>query len=67
MPVKTVADLIGLAKAQPGQLNYGSSGAGTGTHLSAELFKYMTKVDMVHIPYKGGGQGQRCNIGIQQI
>jgi tripartite-type tricarboxylate transporter receptor subunit TctC len=55
VPVNTVKDLIALAKAKPGQINYGSSGAGTGTHLSAELFKYMTGVDMVHIPYKGGG------------
>lgn len=54
-PVKTVRDLIALAKAKPGQINYGSSGTGTGTHLSAELFKYMTGVDMVHVPYKGGG------------
>ena len=55
VPVKTVKDLIALAKAKPGALNYGSSGAATGTHLSAELFKYMTGVDMVHVPYKGGG------------
>lgn len=54
-PVKTVRDLIALAKSKPGQINYGSSGTGTGTHLSAELFKYMTGVDMVHVPYKGGG------------
>jgi len=54
-PVKTVRDLIALAKAKPGEINYGSSGTGTGTHLSAELFKYMTGVDMVHVPYKGGG------------
>jgi tripartite-type tricarboxylate transporter receptor subunit TctC len=55
VPVTTVKELIALAKAKPGQINYGSSGSGTGTHLSAELFKYMTGVDMVHIPYKGGG------------
>ncbi|HSN41647.1 MAG TPA: tripartite tricarboxylate transporter substrate binding protein [Burkholderiales bacterium] len=54
-PVKTVRDLIALAKARPGEINYGSSGTGTGTHLSAELFKYMTGVKMVHVPYKGGG------------
>lgn len=53
--VRSVKDLIALAKAKPGQLNYGSSGAGTGTHLSAELFKTMTGVEMVHVPYKGGG------------
>ncbi len=65
VPVKTVADLIALAKAQPGQLNYGSSGTGTGTHLSAELFKYMTGVSMVHIPFKGGGQAVTALIGGQ--
>jgi tripartite-type tricarboxylate transporter receptor subunit TctC len=50
-----VKDLIALAKAKPGTLNYGSAGTATGTHLSAELFKYMTGTDMVHVPYKGGG------------
>jgi tripartite-type tricarboxylate transporter receptor subunit TctC len=54
VPINTVQDLIALAKAKPGHINYGSSGSGTGTHLSAELFKYMTGVDLVHIPYKGG-------------
>ncbi|HEV2009295.1 MAG TPA: tripartite tricarboxylate transporter substrate-binding protein [Burkholderiales bacterium] len=49
----------------PGQINYGSSGTGTGTHLSAELFKYMTGVDMVHIPYKGGGPAVTALLGGQ--
>ena len=57
VPVKTVKELIALAKAKPGSINYGSSGTATGTHLSAELFKYMTGIDMVHVPYKGGGAG----------
>jgi tripartite-type tricarboxylate transporter receptor subunit TctC len=57
MPVKTVKDLIALAKAKPGQLNWGSAGVGTGVHLSGELFRYMTGVDMVHVPFKGGGPG----------
>ena len=65
LPVKSVADLIALAKAQPGRLNYGSSGTGTGTHLSAELFKYMTGITMVHIPFKGGGQAVTALIGGQ--
>jgi len=65
VPVKTVQDLIALAKARPGQINYGSSGTGTGTHLSAELFKYMTGVDMVHVPYKGGGPAVTALIGGQ--
>jgi tripartite-type tricarboxylate transporter receptor subunit TctC len=49
----SVADVIALAKAQPGMLNYASSGNGTSIHMSAEMFKFMTKVDIVHIPYKG--------------
>ena len=62
-PVKTVQDLINLAKAKPGTINYGSSGTGTGTHLSAELFKYMTGVNMVHGPYKGGGPAVTALLG----
>jgi tripartite-type tricarboxylate transporter receptor subunit TctC len=53
LPVKSVKDLIALAKAQPGKLTYASSGNGTSIHLSGELFKSMTGVDMLHIPYKG--------------
>lgn len=65
LPVKTVQDLIALAKSKPGQINYGSSGTGTGTHISAELFKYMTGVDMVHIPYKGGAPAVTALLGGQ--
>jgi tripartite-type tricarboxylate transporter receptor subunit TctC len=54
LPVHSVAELIALAKAQPGRLDYASSGNGTPSHLSAELFKAMTGVDMVHIAYRGG-------------
>ena len=54
VPAKTVRELIELAKAQPGKLSYGSSGAGNAGHLAGELFKSMAKIDMVHIPYKGG-------------
>src|SRR5438105_6353375 len=53
VPATTVAELIAYAKAQPGRLNYASSGAGAAAHLSGELFKAMTGVDMVHVPYKG--------------
>ena len=65
LPVKTVKDLVALAKAKPGGLNYGSSGTATGTHLSAELFKYMTGTDMVHVPYKGGGAAIPALLGGQ--
>src|SRR6266550_5795484 len=49
----TVPELIALARAQPGTLSYGSAGVGTTSHLAGELFKSMTKVDIVHVPYKG--------------
>lgn len=55
LPVKSVKELIALAKSRPGELNYASSGAGTGGHLSIELMKFMSKIDMAHIPYKGAG------------
>ncbi len=53
LPVLTVKDLIALAKKNPGQLSYGSSGNGGGTHLAGELFKTMTGTDLQHVPYKG--------------
>lgn len=56
LPVRTVKDLVALAKAQPGQLQYASPGSGTVQHLAAELFKLQAKVNMLHVPYKGSGQ-----------
>jgi tripartite-type tricarboxylate transporter receptor subunit TctC len=53
LPVTTVKQLIALAKAKPGQLNYASNGVGSSTHLATELFKVMTGTDMTHVPYKG--------------
>ena len=53
-PAKTVEDLIAYAKANPGKINYASAGTGTANHIAAEMFKMMTGVDMVHVPYKGG-------------
>jgi tripartite-type tricarboxylate transporter receptor subunit TctC len=53
LPVRSVKDLVALAKARPGQINYGSSGAGTNLFLIAELFKATTGTDIVHVPYKG--------------
>jgi len=56
VPARSVAELIGLAKARPGELNYASSGTGATNHLAAELFKVMAGVDIVRIGYKGAGQ-----------
>jgi tripartite-type tricarboxylate transporter receptor subunit TctC len=55
LPVKTVAELIAYCKANPSKVNMASSGSGTSTHLSGELFKTMTGCNMLHIPYKGAG------------
>jgi tripartite-type tricarboxylate transporter receptor subunit TctC len=57
LPVRTVAELVAFAKASPGKMSYGSSGAGSVSHLSGELFKSLTQAtDIVHVPYKGAGQ-----------
>jgi len=53
VPAKSVAELIALAKARPGQLNFGSGGKGIQSHISAEMFKAAAGVDIVHVPYKG--------------
>jgi tripartite-type tricarboxylate transporter receptor subunit TctC len=53
--VSNIKELVAYAKAHPGAINYGSSGPGTGGHLSVELLKYMAGIDMVHVPYKGAG------------
>ena len=55
LPVRSVKELIALAKAHPGQINYASGGNGSTAHLAAELFKTMARVDFVHVPYKGSG------------
>ena len=55
LPVKSVKELIALAKARPGTLHYASSGVGGFPHMNTELFKLMARVDMVHVPFKGGG------------
>ena len=54
LPVKTLADLIALAKKEPGKLSFGSSGVGGAHHLSGEMFREQAKIDIVHVPYKGG-------------
>jgi len=55
VPVRTVKELVSLARAQPGALNFASGGPGSSTHLGVELLKYVAKIDLVHIPYKGTG------------
>jgi tripartite-type tricarboxylate transporter receptor subunit TctC len=55
VPVRTVKELIALAKAKPGQLTFASAGIGSSNHFSGELFRMMANVDIVHVPYKGGG------------
>jgi tripartite-type tricarboxylate transporter receptor subunit TctC len=56
LPVKSVAEFIAYAKANPGKVNFASSGNGTGSHVAAELFKSMTGVEMTHVPYHGPAQ-----------
>jgi tripartite-type tricarboxylate transporter receptor subunit TctC len=55
MPAKSVKELIALAKAQPGRINFASAGVGASSHLGGELFKTMAGIDIVHVPYKGTG------------
>lgn len=71
VPAQNLKELIALAKSKPGELNYGSSGIGTNTHLSAELFTRVTGTKLLHIPYKGSGPltndllGGRVNLSFQ--
>ena len=65
LPVKTPRDLVELAKARPGQLTYGSAGNGTSVHMSTEMFKALTGIDMVHVPYKGVAPAMTDLIGGQ--
>ena len=57
LPVKTLKELIAYAKANPGKLNYASSGTGSGNHLMGEMLKTAAGIDLVHVPYNGGGPG----------
>ncbi len=57
IPARNVEELIAYAKANPGKLNYASSGPGSGLHFAGEVFKSMAHIDMVHVPYKGSGPG----------
>ncbi len=62
VPARNVKELIALARAQPGQLSYGSVGVGTTPHLSAEALKVMTGIDILHVPYKGGLENVIANV-----
>ena len=62
-PIKTLADLLALARERPGQLSYGHAGNGTSSHLAGELINYMTKVNIAAIPYKGGAPALNDLIG----
>ncbi len=61
----SVADVIAMAKAEPGKMTYASSGSGTSIHMSGEMFKYLTKVDILHIPYKGSAPAMNDLLGGQ--
>lgn len=63
LPVKNVAELIDYLKKHPGKVSYASTGNGTSTHLEGELFKFMAKVHMVHIPYRGSGPALTDMVG----
>ncbi|MCZ8294854.1 MAG: tripartite tricarboxylate transporter substrate binding protein [Hylemonella sp.] len=65
LPAKSVQELLALAKAQPGKLTYGSAGNGSAMHMAAELFRYMSKVDYVHVPYRGGAPAMADLLGGQ--
>jgi tripartite-type tricarboxylate transporter receptor subunit TctC len=63
MPIYTIPELITYARANPGKLNFGSSGVGSTLHVAGELFKMMTGVDIVHVPYRGGAPAMIDLIG----
>ena len=63
LPARSVKELIALLRARPGQVDMASFGTGTGSHLAGELFKVMAKVDMVHVPYKGGAAAMTDLLG----
>ena len=63
LPVKNIAELIQYAKSRPGQLSYASSGAGATPHISGELFRRSAGIELVHVPYKGGGEAVAAVLG----
>jgi tripartite-type tricarboxylate transporter receptor subunit TctC len=65
VPARSVQELLALAKSKPGTLNYGSAGNGSAMHMAAELFRYMTRIDYTHVPYKGGAPAMADLLGGQ--
>ena len=65
LPVRSVQELLAYARANPGKLTYGSAGNGSAMHMAAELFRHMTKVDYVHVPYRGGAPAMTDLLGGQ--
>jgi tripartite-type tricarboxylate transporter receptor subunit TctC len=65
VPAKSLKEFIALARSNPGKLNFGSGGAGTTNHLASEILKSLTKIDMVHVPYKGSNQAMLGLMGGQ--
>jgi tripartite-type tricarboxylate transporter receptor subunit TctC len=65
LPAKSVQELLALARSKPGKLTYGSAGNGSAMHMAAELFRYMTKIDYVHVPYRGGAPAMADLLGGQ--
>jgi tripartite-type tricarboxylate transporter receptor subunit TctC len=65
LPVKTLSDLLALMRKNPGKINYASAGNGGANHLATEVFRLYTKVDIVHVPFKGGGPAVAALVGGQ--
>jgi tripartite-type tricarboxylate transporter receptor subunit TctC len=65
LPARSVQELLALARSKPGKLTYGSAGNGSAMHMAAELFRYMTKIDYVHVPYRGGAPAMADLLGGQ--
>ena len=65
-PIKTIKDLLDMARADPGKINFGSAGVGSGAHMAAELFIYATGIKLTHVPYKGTGAAVADLVGAQK-
>ena len=65
-PIKSIKDLLDMARADPGKINFGSAGVGSGAHMAAELFIYATGIKLTHVPYKGTGAAVADLIGAQK-